>query len=105
LVADAIRRIKEAEGEAEETLRRARAQGKRLTAEAHEASEKLVDEMRRAVRDEERELIASASAEAETEAARIAAESKASVESVRADAEARVRRGVGRVLEAIVSGA
>jgi len=105
LVADAIRRIREAEDEVEEALQRARAQGKRLMAEAHEASEKLLEEMRRTVRDEERDLIATASAEAQEEAAGIAAESRASIESVRGDAEARVRRGAARVLEAIVSGA
>lgn len=104
LVADAIRRIKEAEGEAEEAQRRARAQGKRLMAEAHEASEKLFEQMRRGVRDEEGALTAAARADAEKQAAAIAAESRASIEAVRGGAETSVRQGVVRVLEAIVSG-
>jgi len=104
LVSDAIREIREAEQRGLEAERQARADGKRLIAEAHEATEKLVEDMRRAVRDEERTLTATATAEAEKEAAEIAAESRASVEALRGDAEARVRRGVARVLEAIVSG-
>lgn len=61
--------------------------------------------MRREVREEERALIAEARAEAEQQAASIAAESADGVEVVRRDAAKRVPRGVARVLEAIVSGA
>lgn len=104
LVSDAIRQIREAEKEGDEAERRARAEGKRLIAEAHDASEKLLEDMRREVREDERALIATARGEAEGEASAIADESRAGVESVRRDAEARVRRGVKRVLDAIVSG-
>jgi vacuolar-type H+-ATPase subunit H len=104
VVSDAIREIREAEKEAVDRERQARADSKRLVAEAHEATEKLLEEMRRSVREEERTLTATAAAEAEREAARIAAESRAAVEALRGDAEARVRRGVARVLDAIVSG-
>ncbi len=104
MVSDAIREIREAEREGDEAQRAARAEGKRLIAEAHEGSEKLLEEMRRGVREEERALTATATAEADEQASVIAAESRASIEAVRGDAETRVRQGVARVLDAIVSG-
>jgi len=104
LVSDAIREIREAEKQSLEAERQARAESKRLIAAAHEGTERLLDEMRHAVRDEERTLTETARAEAEKEAAAIAAESRASIETLRAGAEAKVRQGVARVLDAIVSG-
>ncbi len=104
LVSDAIRQIREAEEEGDEAQRAARAEGKRLIAEAYEASEKLLEEMRRGVREEERVLTATATAEADAQASAIAAESRVSIEAVRGGAETRVRQGVARVLDAIVSG-
>ncbi len=103
MVSEAIRRVKEAEGGAEESERDARGAAKRLIGEAHEACQRMRDEMRREMRAEERALIESAQAEAETEAARIIDESKSGVEDVGRGAGARIRAGVSRVLDAITA--
>lgn len=103
VVADAIERIKEAEARADEARRQGRAEKKRAVAEAHEASEKLLDETRRAAREAEREAVESARAEAEREAERIAAEGRERVEMVRTAAEANVEAGVVKVLSSITA--
>jgi vacuolar-type H+-ATPase subunit H len=103
VVAEAIQRVKDAEREAEDVERAARAEGKKLVAEAHESTERLLDEMRSAAWEEEKTLKASAAKEAEAEAARLLKKSKAGVESVRSGAEARVAAGVKKVLEVITA--
>ena len=103
MVAETIRRIKDAESGAEDIERAARAEGKKLVAEAHEATERLLDEMRSAAWGEEKALKARAVKEAEAEAARHLEESRAGVESVRSGAEARVEAGVKKVLEVITA--
>ena len=103
MVADAIGRIREAEQKADERERRARAERKKIIADAHEQSELLIEETRRAARDAEREAVETARAEAEREAERLAAEGKGQVEEVRAAAEKKIGSGVERVLTAITA--
>jgi vacuolar-type H+-ATPase subunit H len=105
LVAEAIQRIREAEKAAEESGRQARAQGKRLIAEAHEASERMLDEMRADAWEEEKTLTTKAREEAEAEAERMVAESRTSVERVRSSAEKRIEAGVKKVLHSITAAA
>jgi vacuolar-type H+-ATPase subunit H len=104
LVSDAIRAIREAEADGVERERQARAESKRLIADAHESIERLQDEMRRSAREAERALTETARAEAEKEAAAIAEQGRAAVQALTEAAEGRVRQGVARVLEAIVPG-
>ena len=103
VVAEAIERIRSAEQDAEELERAARAQGKALIAEAHAAAERSLDETRKAAWEEEGVLRAAAAKEAEGEAEKFIAESKSSVESVRASAARRVEDGIKKVLELITA--
>ena len=105
VVSEAIERIRNAEEEAEKLERAARAQSKTLIAGAHDAAERLVDETRKAGWAEEKTLRAAAASEAEIEAEKLVAESRSSVESVRADATQRVEAGIKKVLEVITAGA
>ncbi len=105
MVSEAIDRIRIAEQEAEELERAARAQVKALSAEAHDAGERLLDEARKAGWAEEKTLRAAAVKEAEVEAERLGAESRSSVESVRTGATQRVETGIKKVLEIITAGA
>ena len=103
MVGDAIHRIEEAERRADESLRRARADGKKVIANAHEAIERQLDEMRKQAREEETRLVEHAKAEAEREAVGIAENSKAAVLEARSAGEAKIRAGVDKVLESITS--
>ena len=103
MIGDAIRRIEEAEQRADESLRRARADGKKIIAEAHEAVERQLDEMRKEAREEETRLVEHAKAEAEREAAGIVEDSKAAVLEARSAGEAKIGVGVDKVLESITS--
>jgi vacuolar-type H+-ATPase subunit H len=105
VVSEAIERIRNGEREAEEIERAARAQSKALIAEAHDAAERALDETRRSAWEEEKTLRARAVEEAEAEAQALVAESKSSVEGVRASAEGRVEEGIKRVLELVTAGA
>ena len=105
VVTEAIERIRNAEREAEELERAARAQGKALIADAHDDAESSLEHARKAGWEEERVLRAAAAKEAEDEARKLIAESKSSVESVRASAEQRVEDGIKKVLEFITAGA
>ena len=105
VVSEAIDRIRNAEQEAEELERAARAQGKALIAAAHEAAERSLDEARKAGWEEETVLRAAAAQEAEVEAEALITDSRSSVESVRTGAEQRVEAGIKRVLELITVGA
>ena len=105
VVSEAIDRIRSAEEKAGELERAARAQGKVLIADAHDAAERLLDEGRKAGWAEEKTLRATAVKEAEVEAQKLVAESRSSVESVRAGATQRVETGIKKVLEAITAGA
>ena len=105
VVSEAIDRIRSAEQEAGELERAARAQGKALIADAHDAAECLLDEARKAGWAEEKTLRAAAAKEAEVEAEKLVAESRSSVESVRAGATRRVEAGIKKVLEVITAGA
>ncbi|MCK4409237.1 MAG: hypothetical protein KAW67_04085 [Candidatus Eisenbacteria sp.] len=105
MVAEAIERIRNAEREAEELERAARTQGKALIADAHDAAERSLDQARKTGWEEEKELRAAAASEAEGEAKKLIAESRSSVESVRASAEQRVEDGIKRVLELITAAA
>jgi vacuolar-type H+-ATPase subunit H len=105
VVSEAIDRIRSAEQEAGELERAARAEGKALIAEAHDAGERLLDEVRKAGWTEEKALRAAAGKEAEVEAERLIAESRSSVESVRTGATQRVEAGIKKVLEVITAGA
>lgn len=103
LVSDAIERIKEAEKSAEETVRRSRAEAKRLIAEAHDSGERLLDEGRRELRAEEERLIESARADAQGTAKQLSDESGASIDALRRAGQLRVGTGVKKVLERIGS--
>ncbi len=103
LVSEAIERIRGAEREAEEALKRARADGKRLVAEAHEEAERMLDAMRKEARAEETALIEKARADAEAEAAEIVQASKISVDEARQGAADKVRVGVVKVLDSITA--
>ena len=103
VVAEAIERIRSAEQEAEELGRAARAQGKALGANAHGAAERSLDDARKAGWEEEKTLRAAAAREAEGEAEKLIAESRSSVQSVRASAEQRVEDGIKKVLELITA--
>jgi vacuolar-type H+-ATPase subunit H len=105
VVSEAIDQIRSAEQEAGELERAARAQGKVLIADAHDAAERLFDETRKAGWVEEKTLRAAAAKEAEVEAEKLVAESGSSVESVRAGATQRVEAGIRKVLEVITAGA
>ena len=105
VVSEAIDRIRSAEQEAGELERAARAQGKALIADAHDAADRLLDEARKAGWAEEKTLRAAAAKEAEVEAEKLVAESRSSVESVRARATRRVEAGIKKVLEVITAGA
>ncbi len=105
VVSEAIERIRSAEQKAGELERAARAQGKALIADAHDAAERLLDEGRKAGWAEEKTLRAAAAKEAEVEAEKLVAESKLSVEGVRAGATQRVEAGIKKVLEVITAGA
>lgn len=101
MVADAIKRIQEAESEADRIERDARAKSKTLLADAHEAAERMLDEMRKQAWQEEKALKAEAAAKATVEAEALVVEGRSGVESVRSAGEKRVEDGVQRVLEAI----
>jgi len=105
VVSEAIERIRNAEREAEETEVSARAQGKSLMADAHEAAERALDQMRKAAREEEKALRATSVRQAEGEAEKLVAESLSSVESVRSGAEQRVEAGIKKVMELVTAGA
>ena len=105
MVSEAIERIRAAEKDSEEALRRARADAKTLVADAYEHSEHILDTMRREARDEERALVETSRAEAEAEAEGILAEGRASVEQVKASAGGKVAAGVTTVLESITAAA
>lgn len=100
-----MERIKEAENTSAETLRSARADGKKLVAEAFEASERMLEEMRKEVRDEENSLRETARSEAEAEALTIERESESAVGEIRTRAESKLEAGVTKVLEAITAAA
>ena len=103
MVGEAIRRIEEAEASADETLREARAQGKKVVSDAHEEVERLLEETRRNAREEERRLIEESRTAAEREAKRIAEESGRAVALAREAGEKRMASGVARVLEFITA--
>jgi vacuolar-type H+-ATPase subunit H len=103
VVSDAIRRIRDAERDAEEAVRRARAEATRLLADAHEAAERLLEQAQREGREEERRLVEAARAEADGQAVKLAAESKRAVESTRQSAGEKVKAGVKRALDAVTS--
>jgi vacuolar-type H+-ATPase subunit H len=105
VVSEALERIKEAENASTETLRRARADGKRLVAEAFEASERILEEMKKEVRGEENSLRETARSEAEAEALKIERESESAVGEIRTRAEGKLEAGVTKVLEAITAAA
>jgi vacuolar-type H+-ATPase subunit H len=105
VISEAIDWIKSAERAAGELERAARSQGKELVADAHDAGERLLDETRKAGWAEEKALRAAAAKEAEVEAEKLVAESRSSVESVRAGATQRVEAGITKVLEVITAGA
>jgi vacuolar-type H+-ATPase subunit H len=98
-----MKRIREAEAEAEQIGHRAEAERRKLVAEAHEAAERRFDEMKAAAREEERRLVEEAKRTAGIEAEKLAAESRAQVESVSALGEERVEAGIGKVLEAVAA--
>lgn len=101
MVSEAVEKVREAERESEETIKRARADGKKLVAEAHEEAERLFEAMRKSARESEDSLVAGARSEAEAEAEAIAGGSRSDVEAARGSAEARVADGVSRVVRAI----
>lgn len=103
LVGEAIRRIEEAERHADDSLRQARAKGKKTIADAHEDVERLLDEMRTEARAEETRLVEQAKTEAEREAVDIVEDSKAAVLEARSAGEAKIAIGVDKVLEFITS--
>lgn len=103
MVSDAIRRIKAAEKEAEEAVRRARAEAKRLVADAQEAAERMLEQAQREAREEERKLVDAARVEAEGQASELAAESRQAIEETRRSAGERVRAGVKKALDAVTS--
>jgi vacuolar-type H+-ATPase subunit H len=103
LVSEAIERIREAEKQAEDIAGTARAAGKKALADAHEAAEKMLEEMRRSARTEERGLIDAAAEEAESFAASLTEEGRAEVVAVRTEAEKRVSEGIKKVLDAITA--
>ena len=103
MVSDAIRRIRDAEKDAEEGVRHARAEAKRLLADAHEAAERLLEQAQREGREEERRLVEAARAEADGQAVKLAAESKLAVESARRSAGEKVKAGVKKALDAVTS--
>ena len=105
VVSEAIERIRNAEREAEEAELSARAKGKSLIADAHDAAERALDQMRKAAREEEKVLRATAVKQAEGEAESLVAESLSSVESVRSGAEQRVEAGIKKVMELVTAGA
>ncbi len=74
-----------------------------LTADPVLAAERLLDEARKAGWAEEKKLRAAAAKEAEVEAEKLVAESRSSVESVRAGATRRVEAGIKKVLEVITA--
>ena len=76
-----------------------------MIAEAHVAAERSLDETRKAGWEEEKVLRSAAAKEAEGEAEKLVAESRSSVESVRASAARRVEDGINRVLEFITAAA
>lgn len=103
MVGEAIRRIEEAEQRADESLRQARAKGKKVIADAHEEVERLLDEMRKEAREQERQLVEQAKAEAEREAAGIVESSRSAVLEARSAGEAKISIGVDTVLKSITS--
>ena len=104
LIADAIRRIKKRETEADELIRGARSENKKRVAEAYETAVAVVDEMRAGMRTDEKRLVAKAQSEAEAVAETIAAESATSVRVTREGAESKISDGVSKVLGALTSG-
>ena len=103
VVSDAIRRIRDAEKDAEETVRRASAEAKRLLADAHGAAERLLEQAQREGREEERRLVEAARADADGQAVKLAAESKRAVESTRQSAGEKIKVGVKKALDAVTS--
>ena len=103
VVGESIRRIEEAEARAEETVRDARARGKKIIADAHEEAERLLEETRRRSREQERRLIEEAKSGAESEAERIVESSRGAVAEARAAGEARLASGVAKVLDFITA--
>ena len=65
VVSEAIDRIRSAEQDAEEHEKAARVRGKALIAGAHYAAERLIDETRKAAREEDKKLRAAAAKDAE----------------------------------------
>jgi len=103
VVSDAIRQIKDAEKDAEEAVRRGRAEAKRLLADAQGAAERVLEQAQREARDEEKRLVDAARAEAEGEATKLAAESRRAVEATRQSAGEKVKAGVKKALDAVTS--
>lgn len=103
VVAEAMKRIRDAETLAEEAVRQARAERKKLVAEAHESAERMLEDTIRAARTAEKQMIDEARADAEREAEKLVADNRSEVESVRAEGEGRVEAGIGRVLEALAA--
>ena len=104
VVSEAIERIRNGEREAEEIERSARADAKALIADAHDAAERALDGTRKAAREEETALKTRAVEEAEAEAQALVAESRSSVEGVKASAEQRVEEGIKKVMELVTAG-
>ncbi|MBN2565085.1 MAG: hypothetical protein JXB46_05190 [Candidatus Eisenbacteria bacterium] len=103
MVAEAMKRIRDAESAAAEERRRARATHKKAIADAHGAAEQKFNDMRQAARDEEKNLIEEASRTAQAEAEKLVEQSGADVERVRADGEARVESAIEKVMEAMTA--
>lgn len=105
MVSDAIERIQAAEKRAEEEARDAKARAREIVAGAHEASERMLDEMKRRVRDEAESLLSAAREEAGREAEALAGESRSNTEAVRRAGEKGIEAGVKKVLDAIAAAA
>ena len=105
MVSDVIERIRDAERTADDDARAARSRAREIVAAAHEASERMLEEMRRKVREDGEALLETARDEASREAESLVAEGRASIEAVRDAGEKGIGAGVKRVLESITAAA
>ena len=105
MVSELIERIRAAEKEAQDDARAARSRARELVAAAHEASERMLEEMRRKVREGGNELLGAARVEAEREAEALVSANRSSVEAVRSAGEKEIEAGVRKVLDSIAAAA
>lgn len=101
LISELLGRIKAAERGADDAVRKARAESKRLITEAHDQVDRTMSDTRGKARDVEKALVEKARVEAEAEAQKIVEKSATEVDAASREGEARIAAAVKKVLGSI----